>query len=277
MDSGMDPVNWLFHKRLFTRSVRLSLTFSNLNERSRQGFTSNELHLFSFQRYGQCVKIGQFSNGWRDGSRQLIVVQFPIHEDMKWVKISQLYSKGRQADFINFPLPICGTHNVWRLVNRPMDAGMVPVNWLLDKRLFTKEISVVLLHGLQMEDRELHFFWSLVYLQCVKIGEFTDGWRYDSRQTLRQKHLFREYGVSKSPGIFYRAEVSHSSVTVLSCQLSLSESVYMSKVNVSHKFFNMNSKNGLTSDFFLFRYKIFRPQPASIIASSLHVLDARNA
>ena len=73
----MGPVNWLSQKSLFMRNRKVSVMLSCS---SRSGSPVHEPQFRSLA-YAQSLEFGQCTNGFGNGSRQLLLAELPAHEE----------------------------------------------------------------------------------------------------------------------------------------------------------------------------------------------------
>ena len=97
MDEGMDPVNWLLCKYLFVRNIKMSvILFLVLAKRAspEDGSPINESHLLWSVVYWQVFKLGQSTNGFRNGPVNCLPDNFLFKDDSKWVKVTSAGQRG---------------------------------------------------------------------------------------------------------------------------------------------------------------------------------------
>ena len=125
----------------------------------------------------QVLKIGQFTDAWGYGPRQLVVFQGPIDVECEDECHAFSYScewEDRRRTHLCWSL---STDKRWRLVNSPMEDGMGPVNWLLSKCLFVwnMKMSVMLLLFLQREGSQkmVHQFLNRIALDLWSTDKYS--------------------------------------------------------------------------------------------------------
>ena len=139
----MGPVNWFLAKDLFMWKVKMSvLLFLAQGRLAEDGFI-RELHLLStsdaltmredksmIPRMREWVPLtGCWTSSYSWGIR-------------RWVPCSCL-SEGKNSKDCSSSSDLCFvTDNTWIPLNFPIDEGMGPVNWLLDKPLFMRNMKI---------------------------------------------------------------------------------------------------------------------------------------
>ena len=141
---------------------------------SDTSFSSYHRRWFWSLAYWHCIYIDQSSDGFGYGSRQLVVMPFPIQENPKTSQYHNFLVGRESQDAVL----LWFTDKNWVFVNSPIDSGMGPVNSLLYKFLHTRigneSHDYVALPRRDQED--------LVYWHEPKIGQRTNGFGDGSRQ-----------------------------------------------------------------------------------------------